>query len=270
MRISLLLLSVLTLVPVGVAGRPLQAHANAFTNNTQQENLLQPIVIDFDEFAAGYYLRGDEWAEYGLSISVNSNRQRKDGSGDLPLRLYNSDCEKRPKRGSSLPKCEGGDSDLATGAAYGTDPQGNVLIIQEDNSKRKNRNDLGDPDDDARGGTISFNFAKAVSLFSFGFLDFDDKDRGEGYLRVYTGKDDTEAAITFNLSDTSYLVNPDYEGDNSLRIFQGFGDSLFHRIEVEYPGSGAVTQLEFQVAPETTVAPGGSANWLEDPESRYW
>ena len=105
----------------------------------------QRVTIDFEEFEAGTYITGDEWQDYGLTLSVESNRRRKDGSRDsLPLRLFNSSC-----LGSS---CTGGDDDLATGDFFGSEDQGNVLIIQEDNSRRRNRNDLGAPDDDARGG----------------------------------------------------------------------------------------------------------------------
>ncbi|MGD1905755.1 MAG: hypothetical protein ACFB0C_07150 [Leptolyngbyaceae cyanobacterium] len=223
------------------------------------------VTIDFEELAAGAFITGDEWAEYGLNISVESNRQRRDGSGDLPLRLFDSDCVAKVTSGS-LPKCSGGDTDLATGSAFGTDPQGNVLIIQEDNSHRsRNNGTLGAPDDDARGGIITFLFDEAVTLDSFGFLDFDDDDRGEGYIRAYTGADDTDAAVMFNLSDLSYLVNLDFDGDNSLREFDGFGDDTFSRLEVEYPGSGAVTHLEFT----QEVAPGGS-DWSGDPETRFW
>lgn len=95
-------------------------------------------------------------------------------------------------------------------------------------------------------------------------LDFDDRD--EGYIRAYTEADDVDAAIIFNLSNIDFLVNSDHPGDNSLREFNAFDDSAFRRLEVEYPGSGAITHLKF--VPE--VAPGGSKNWAGNPESVWW
>ena len=256
-------LSIALLSSLSVLGLQFQAHSAQLQSGANEPSVL----IDFEDFAAGDYITGDEWAEYGVTLSVASNRQQRDGSGSLPLRLFNSDCVARVTPDSELPKCTGGDKDLATGDAFGTELQGNVLIIQEDNShKSKNNGTMGGPDDDVFGGLITFNFEQAVSIESFGFLDFDDRDRGEGYIRAYTEADDADAAITFNLSDISFLVNPEYQGDNSVREFDAFGDSTFRRLEVEYPGSGAITHLNF--VPE--VAPGGSQNWAEDPESAWW
>ncbi|NJN21028.1 MAG: hypothetical protein HC812_07355 [Leptolyngbya sp. RL_3_1] len=261
MRNSWFLLSAAVLVPVIALGPSMDAHAV----NLALGAGVRTVTIDFEELAAGTYLTGNEWADYGVKITVASNRQRRNGSGDLPLRLFDSDCVARVTSGNPLPKCTGGDNDLATGSAFGTAPQGNVLIIQEDNSRSSNRDDLGAPDDDVHGGLITFWFDQAVSIGSFGFLDFDDRDRGEGYIYAYTGADDTEAAVTFNLSDLSYLVNMDFTGDNSLREFDGFGEATYSRLEVKYPGSGAITHLQYT----QEVAPGGS-DWSGDPETRFW
>jgi hypothetical protein len=262
MRNSWFLLSTAVLAPVIALGQSMDAYGV----NLALGSGVRTVTIDFEELAAGTYITGNEWAEYGVHISVESNRQQRDGSGDLPLRLFDSNCVAQVTSGNPLPKCTGGDTDFATGSAFGTDPQGNVLIIQEDNSHRsRNNGTMGAPDDDARGGIITFLFDQAVSLDSFGFLDFDDKDRGEGYIYAYTGTDDTEAAVTFNLSDLSYLVDMDFQGDNSLREFDGFGDATYSRLEVQYPGSGAITHLQYT----QEVAPGGS-DWSGDPETRFW
>jgi hypothetical protein len=44
------------------------------------------------------------------------------------LSLFNSSCG--PDFGTT---CSGGDDDLGTGASFGTEPQGNVLVIQDPN-----------------------------------------------------------------------------------------------------------------------------------------
>ncbi|MDA0673159.1 MAG: hypothetical protein O3C67_05565 [Cyanobacteria bacterium] len=250
----------------GITGGATAAQAGSLSGAP----LLDPILIDFEDFAAGTFIRGHEWADHGVTLSVDSNRQLRDASGDLPLRLFDSNCLPHPSRGSNLPKCTGDDGDLATGEAFGTAPEGNVLIIQEDNShlrvnrRKQGEEALGDPDDDARGGIITFTFAQAVSLVSLGILDFDDRDRGEGFIRAYTSADDLTAALTFNLSDIAPM-NRDFPGNNSLRKLDAFGGGLFQKLVVEYPGSGAITHLEFQ-----PVAPGGSYTWLEEKDSHRW
>ncbi|MGF1459844.1 MAG: hypothetical protein ACFBSG_12560 [Leptolyngbyaceae cyanobacterium] len=266
MRSLFVLFNALLLAPAGAVNLAVEVQAGQFSGGTKSNldsSLFQPIMIDFDDIAEGTLLTGYEWADKGVEISLDSNRELRDGSGDLPLTLYNSSCRPRGSKDKSLPKCKGGDHDLATGEYFGTEAQGNVLIIQEDNShKKKNKGTLGAPDDDRKGGLITFNFMHAVTDVSLGFLDFD--ERTKGYLRFFAGADDTEAALKFDLSDVSALVNPDIDGDNSMRIFQGLNMS-FQKIEVEYPGSGAITHLEF-----TKVAPGGSEYWSATPEAYLW
>ncbi|MEM6436699.1 MAG: hypothetical protein AAF773_23030 [Cyanobacteria bacterium P01_D01_bin.115] len=225
MRIFFVLMSAIALSPTLMIGNSPSASAgqlggSATSSSSATEPLFESFTINFDDFAAGTYIVGDEWADYGVNISVDSNRNLKgDKQASLPLRLFDSNCRSQGSSDKSLPKCSGGDHDLATGDAFGTEAQGNVLIIQEDNSKRKDRSNLGNPDDDARGGTITFHFEQAIKDLKLGFLDFDDRDRGEGFIRFYAGADDTEAAMTFNLSSVEALVNPGFTGDNSLRIF---------------------------------------------------
>jgi hypothetical protein len=270
MNVPLHISSALTLAAiVGVAMPQKMAQANSLSGTPL---FLDPVLIDFDgpSFEAGDFIKGTEWEDYGVTLSVESTRDLRDGSGERPLRLFNSDCVARTTRNNPLPKCTGGDTDLATGAAFGTAPEGNVLIIQEDNShKRRNRNKtgldrLGVPDDDARGGSITFTFRRAVEVLSLGMLDFDDQDRGEGFVRAYTNAEDTTAALTLKLSEIA-PTNEKFLGDNSLRKLDGFGSAMFQKLVVEYPGSGAITHLEFQ-----EVAPGGSRNWLEEKDSHRW
>lgn len=124
---------------------------------------------------------------------------------------------------------------------------------------------MGAPDDDVFGGILTLSFDVPVLLGALGFLDFDDRDRGEGYIRAYLNADDTDAAITFNMSQDGTLLNPNYVSNNSIREFD-FSNVEYSRLEIEYPGSGAVSYLEYT----HRVAPNGSANWLDDPESMNW
>jgi hypothetical protein len=267
MRILPTLFHAVVFVPLLSMGYSLTAQANP------TQSLFKPFVVDFEELDPGTYITGDEWAapdKGGLTIEVESNRKRKnDRTSDLPLRLYDTDC--RPAgitdpSFQSLPVCSGDDGDLATGDYFGSKSQGNVLIIQEDNSQRRNRDDLGAADDDARGGTITFKFQQAIQYISLGFLDFD--ERGKGEFRFYRDEDDTEAALKLNIKDVQ-AINPAFTGDNSVRLFENVFEGVevgFERLEIEYPGSGAITHLCF--SPE--VAPGGSQNWADEAESCRW
>ncbi|NEQ43285.1 MAG: hypothetical protein F6K00_06885 [Leptolyngbya sp. SIOISBB] len=276
MRFPLILLKAVILAPILSTGYLSAAQANSANNNGSQSTsgpgLFKPIVIDFEDFDAGTFITGDEWAdlEGGLNISVESNRKQKaDSTKDLPLRLYDTNC--RPAgitdpSFQSLPICSGGDGDLATGDYFGSKEQGNVLIIQEDNSKRRNRDNLGAPDDERKGGTITFRFNQAIQYISLGFLDFDEHAKGE--FRFYSKADDTTAALNLSIKDVQ-AINPAFSGDNSLRLFENVQEGMevaFERLEVEFPGSGAITHLCF--SPE--IAPGGSHNWADEADSCRW
>lgn len=273
MRIRQILLSVVVLAPILSTGISSAAQADSSDNTSQStptQGLFKPIVIDFEEFAAGTFIAGDEWAQYGVNIGLESKNKRKGNKNqNLPLRLFDSNC--RPKGITdpslqSLPICTGDDGDLATGDYFGSKAQGNVLIIQEDNSKPRNRDDLGEPDDDAKGGTITFKFDQVVQYISIGFLDFD--ERGKGEFRFYTEADDKNAALKLSIKDVE-AINPAFSGDNSVRLFENVFEGVevaFKRLEIQYPGSGAITHLCF--SPE--IAPGGSHNWADSADSCRW
>ncbi|MEL7353448.1 MAG: hypothetical protein AAF171_11550 [Cyanobacteria bacterium P01_A01_bin.116] len=117
----------------------------------------------------------DQWADWGLAnISGYNNRTKKAAR----LNLYNTDAS-------------GQDNDLRTGSGYGTASQGNVLIIQEEDRKKKSshkdknldyleKNGQYRADDEAWGGYIDFDFAESVAFKSFSLLDIDDDARHNG------------------------------------------------------------------------------------------
>ena len=277
MRIFPILFKVAMLAPVLSVGYALTAHAGS------TQNLFKPIVIDFEKFEAGTFITGDEWAEYGVDIKYKTNNKLKqDGKSNLPLRLYDSNCRPQeipieslqsgdPLR--SLDPCTGDDGDLATGEHFGSKAQGNVLIIQEDNSKSGNRDDLedlGEADDDKGGGTITFNFDRLIRYVSVGFLDFDESGRkaNRATFRFDIKEDRNDTPLQFKIKDVE-AVDPNFTGDNSLRLFENVVDQEpvpFNRLRIKIPGSGAITHLCF--SPE--VAPGGSHNWADEADSCYW
>ena len=120
-----------------------------------------PVTVDFDTMngsvatTAGNIV-GDEFTDFGLTISAIP------ANSSSTLALFNSNC------GPDFlgVTCTGGDTDLASGATYGTAPQGRVLIL--------NTGTNAEPNDDAAGGMFIFSFERAVRLDSIGILDLDE------------------------------------------------------------------------------------------------
>lgn len=110
----------------------------------------------------------------------------------------------------------GDDFDLAT------EDRGNVLIISEDG-------DSANPDDNAGGGTIRFNWSDAVSIDSIGLLD---TNQG-GSIVAYD--DDSEVLRTVAIPEL---------GDNSLGQVE-INTADVDYLDVNLIGSGAITELNF-------------------------
>ncbi|MEM9217856.1 MAG: TIGR03118 family protein [Cyanobacteria bacterium P01_F01_bin.150] len=118
----------------------------------------------------------------------------------------------------------GGDTDLASSDL------GNVLIISEDG-------DSADPDDNAKGGTLMFDWDGAVSVDSLGLLDIEESG---GMVTLY-GADDTTVLATIDIPE---LSNNSYQ---SLNI----GTTDVGKMNVSLIGSGAVTEI--LLAEDTTA-----------------
>ncbi len=155
-------------------------------------------IINFDEINAVPLPAGTVVAEQfnGITISTPDHQ--------FGAMLFDSE------------KPTGGDWDLRTR------DQGNVLIISEDG-------DSTDPDDNAAGGTLRFDFDTPTDLESIGLLDIDAPGSrialfsGDGSLirsvDVVAAGDNRQQSVDLNAEDVS-------------------------RLEVFFPSSGAVTGLE--------------------------
>lgn len=169
------------------------------------------IIIDFEGFAAGTVIN----SQYsGITVSANSN-----GSNDLAM-IFDS------------ANPTGGDSDLATPGYHPTNTNslGNILIISEDGNS-------SDPDDEARGGTISFDFVSEVIMQSLGILDID-KNEGNG-------------VEFFNLGSSVGSLNFAALGDNSFQEFD-LDNLAITQMVVSFSSSGAITDFEYRV-PEPAI-----------------
>ncbi len=152
-------------------------------------------TIDFNDLVRGTIV-DDEYAGVGVTISASG--------GSNQAMIFDS---ARPT---------GGDDDLATSDL------GNVLIVSEDG-------DSSDPDDNARGGVITFDFAEPVSTQSLTVLDWDNGGR----IKLF----DADG----NLIDSFYACTT----DGGQQVVDIETDDVA-RMVVSINGSGAIDNFVFE------------------------
>lgn len=195
------------------------------------------ITVDFNtdswgkSLAGGLYVKR-EWAVLGLTLSTSggvgslprqfnmANPHGNDDYGDYDLGSPNERCSP-PGPG----KGEGGEPD---GAGPNCEPLGNVLIVQEPNNKPLI------PDDNGKGGIISFNFSKPGGQYvqEIGLLDVDEP---------------TQVAIVYEGVGgllTKDIIDVPEAGDNSVQMLQ-INKANVKLINVMFKMSGAVMFIKF-------------------------
>jgi len=210
-------------------------------------------------------LQLDQWEDWGVTLSGYNQRKQREAK----LNTYDSN-----SRG-------GADDDLETGAIYGTALQGNVLIIQEEYNSNKSGGQWI-ADDEWGGGNINFGFDSAVSLTSFSMLDID--DNGSGIKVTGKGTDgndlniDIDALINdheamhgnkqgsvFSSEGVTITQLSNKRNNNSMYQFDldqsFFANRRFTDVEFTYPGSGAISGIQWQTndaedIPEPSVVGG--------------
>ena len=168
--------------------------------------------VDFEGLAAGTAVNSLSAGGVGITVSTNSR-----GSVDQAIVF-------------DTKNATGGDTDLqgpfkdASGTMY--DP-GNVLIISENTN-------FSNPDDERRGGTITFTFDTAIDFYGF------------------KGFDDIRVDVTSNAGDsTSLSVAKDNMWGQSNVNWLGVTSLTF-----DLSGSGAIDELKFEVSAVPVPAAG--------------
>ena len=209
-----------------------------------------PRLVNFDETSTGVPLDPpiftgeeitDQFANIGLTISgINSANGNRGPFG--------SPCgpQLHPNKVILFDSgnVTGEDTDLATPhdpavtpEAIGNDePLGRILIIAEDDCDISPADGLvDDPDDEALGGTIFFEFEQDVIFLSARVLDVDTTD-GPGLQAFFTFFD-----ADMNMLDIEVIPeNP----DGSVVLVEPNQDNV-RFATLELPGSGAVTRIRF-------------------------
>ncbi|MEM9704865.1 MAG: VPLPA-CTERM sorting domain-containing protein [Pseudomonadota bacterium] len=123
---------------------------------------------------------------------------------------------------------------------------GNVLIIQE--------NATGGPDDNARGGTFTFDFNGLVEITDFVGVDFRDNAPGPQNLSFEIFRD-TMSVSSFDFA----MANPTVAVGNNrffsfLDVLTGM-DSVGDQLVITVTGSAGIDNISFNVIPIPAAAP---------------
>ena len=187
----------------------------------QSTDTWETFVFDFETDGSGAAMgAGDivdaQYQDLGLTISANQRRSKT----DLAM-VFDSN------------NPTGGDDDLDY-ASLENKP-GNILIISEDG-------DQSDPDDSARGGSITFNFDAPVDLTSIVALD---AERG-GVFRAFDDAGNLVGKVRFGGTEDNGLVEVDLSSLTNV-------SKLVARVK----GSGALDDLTVKrkVVPPPNEAP---------------
>ena len=183
--------------------------------------------IDFDRGLAGGMLPAgtivtDQWSLWGVNVTT-------DDPVHHPAMIFNSSAPSGGDTDLGSPHQDFGGPGIGSGGASGaagenSDSLGNVLIISEDG-------DSGNPDDNAAGGTLIFTFDHPVQLDEIRLLDIDSNE--------------TTTITLFDVSgNTIDTVSVGGLGNNAAQSVSLDADNVA-RMDVDFPASGAVTDLVF-------------------------
>jgi hypothetical protein len=159
---------------------------------------------------------GLQWAGVGVVIATINNTPGHPDKGII--------------FDSSAPT--GGDPDLGTpGPGVGNDTAlGNLMIVAENDTDSDGDGLVDDPDDEAGGGILRFDFKEPWELCSATIVDTDDANPTE--LRFYTD--------VLGPADVIPIMNL---GDNSVQTVE-FEKTNIRRFEVVFGGSGGLAKFD--------------------------
>ncbi len=185
-----------------------------------------PSVIDFESLDVGEVVMRIA----SVTISADGNRS----SPDVAIVFDSANPERDIDLGTPNESLGGPGVGRGEGAGTGNDVAlGNLLIIAENDRDRDGDGRIDAPDDNASGGTITFEFDEPVSLDSFLLLDIEELG---GHVELWH----------FDV----LVDNPDVPmlGDNSLQSMS-FAHPIVTSVVVHLAGSGALDELSYCVAP---------------------
>ncbi len=206
----------------------------------------RPATEDFSGPVAGTVIAGDEPGggtapgTYfpGFTVSVNSG-----GGGPNSAILFDSSAPTGADFDLGTPNVSCGGPGIGSGGAAGSPGEnctalGNLLIIAENIVDAAPADGIvDDPDDEALGGTLSFDFPDAVLPSEIIIVDIDGESAD---VSLYSGPSLVATIPALDL------------GNNSVQRIDLSGHGSVTRIEVFLSSSGAVAELSYD-SPPTAV-----------------
>jgi hypothetical protein len=190
------------------------------------------LVLNFDKDANGNNLPAgtkinNQWAAAGIVISANNDRN----NGPDQAILFNSAAPTGGDPDLGTPNQAYGGPGIGNGGSTNTVPEGMLLIIAENITDNNNDGLVDNPDDEAQGGTISFQFTNtAVRVDTMVFIDIDDNQ-----ATTITVEKSDNSTVTFVLPDA---------GDNG-RVTAFINESDVVALHVNFSGSGGIAGLYY-------------------------
>jgi hypothetical protein len=185
--------------------------------------------IDFDDLPAGTVVE-EQFAALGVHISTINTGGGPDKAivfasanptgGDDDLGTPNEDFG-GPGIGAGGEAGQLGQNDVALG---------NLLIVAEDDVDKNNDGLIDDPDDEAGGGLITFDFDFPTDVISVHLVDIEESS--QGFVIAYDENDHVIVNVLMQML-----------GDNSVQRVD-INAVGARKLEVVFPGSGAVSGVE--------------------------
>jgi len=164
-----------------------------------------------------------EFTAFGVTVTVTASGG-SDFVGVLDTTAGSAGTENDPDLTSPFDDVDDGDDVVDT--AFG-----NALIVQESGS--------GVPDDNARGGTLSFSFSRAMSFDYVDLLDIEETTT----IKLFDAGDAELASLSGEVVNNGLPNN----GPNQWKRFDFDTGGVF-KMTVDFGGSGAVGQFAAAVA----------------------
>lgn len=201
------------------------------------------VVLDWDTDGMGNALPAgtpitNQYANLGITISANNN------NGPDWAAIFDSSNPTGGDYDLGTPNQDFGGPGIGNGGKIGQtganmNALGNLLIIQE--RSQMCGSVFCTPDDDANGGSISFDFDNPYTVETIVIVDADDGNP-------------SGAVVTIDANTGSYTLNFPSLGNNSVITLPIFEDGVLH-MEVSFNGSGAIGAVNLRAEAVTFCAP---------------
>jgi hypothetical protein len=205
-----------------------------------------PVVIDFNTDGNGNPLLAgtvlnNQWSNFGLNIVVDNAAPGKPDVGCT----FDSGNPTGNDFDLGTPNAAFNGAGIGAGGGMGMPGQndfayGNLAIIAENIVDNNNDGRIDDPDDEAAGGSITFNFNVPVNFESIVLVDLDDGTSG---TVIFADQNNVQTSISI----------PDLGENSTWKVMVNLNNIT--TLTVNFASSGAIAEIRFcpEVETQTSV-----------------